>query len=95
LPEDEATVKNDSEATVKEKEPVEKTTAPESSAPAPPPLPTRVRYALFQKSPDNRHEWYQTDQHIFVDMFFKNIPKDKCTVDLEPHSVLPLFVSPN
>jgi suppressor of G2 allele of SKP1 len=88
LPGDESKEKNDSEATVKEKEPVEKTTALESSAPAPTPLPTRVRYALFKTSPDNRHEWYQTDQYVFVDMFFKNIPKDKCTVDLEPHSVL-------
>src|SRR5437762_8799421 len=41
---------------------------------------------------DYRHEWYQTDQHVFVDIFFKNIPKDKCSVDIEPLSVF-LLVS--
>jgi hypothetical protein len=44
---------------------------------------------------NERHEWYQTDQYVFVDIFFKNIPKDKCSVDIEPHSVIPSNVLPN
>jgi hypothetical protein len=40
-----------------------------------------------QAPPRVRHEWFQTDQFVFVDVFFKNIPKDKCTVDFESESV--------
>ena len=42
---------------------------------------------------NNRHEWYQTDQYVYVDIFLKNIPKDECVVEIEPHNVISFTIS--
>jgi len=57
----------------------------------PPLLPRRLRElgtnSPFQFESNRRHEWYQNDTSVFVDVFFKNIPKDKCSVEMEPQAV--------
>jgi CS domain len=69
------------------KTPELKTETPKEQAPpAPAPTPTAQVPARV------RHEWYQTDTTVVVDIFFKNIPKDKCTVEIEPESVNPCTV---
>ena len=75
------------EGTVVEGEPsksqeIKKAESTTASPPTPalPPAPARVR-----------HEWYQTDQFVFVDVFVKSIPKNQCTVEIEPRSLLVTF----
>lgn len=37
------------------------------------------------------HRFYQTDSHVVVSVFIKNVKKEDCTSDIQPRSVcLPL-----
>lgn len=69
------------------KSPELKSETPKEQVP-PPPAPTPT----VQVPVRVRHEWYQTDATVVVDIFFKNIPKDKCVVEIEPESVNPCTI---
>lgn len=34
-----------------------------------------------------RHDWYQNNTHVYVNIMAKGVPKDKASIDILPHSV--------
>ena len=40
-----------------------------------------------------RHEWYQTADSVVVTLLARGVPKDKATIDIQPHSVCPVSIS--
>lgn len=41
----------------------------------------------------NRHEWYQTNSHVIVTVFAKNVPKESTVCTFKENSVKDFFFS--
>lgn len=83
------------QVTVKETPEID-TTKPstETSKPAPstttaaPAKPENAPPAV-QQTPANkiRHDWYQNTENVYFTLLAKGVPKDKATIDIQPHSL--------
>lgn len=65
-----------------------------STSPTPTPTPittlspsTSSTPAIPKPAEKIRHEWYQTNTHVFVTIFAKNVKKEDCTIDLQEKSL--------
>ena len=67
-----------------------KVTAPKPVISEPPKLTPE---STVVQPPRVRHEWYQTDTHVCIDVFIKNVPKQDTKTEIEEKSVSQLPIN--
>jgi len=84
--------KNSNENTNKMPTPISSSITPTTLTPTPTPTQTPTSTSTIPSSTQNpsqpkiRHEWYQTNSHMIVSIFAKNIKKDQATIDIQEKS---------
>lgn len=73
------------ETPAEEDEPTSKTDSkPTTTASATPAQPATVAQTPADKI---RHDWYQNNDRVYFTLLAKGVPKDKATIDIQPHSL--------